>query len=109
MAQSNKKVLLCKKIIFHSPKDQEAFWEWIKKISAIDEIVKKEHVIFLHLNNSRVNNHTLDNLLGLFYRYNLEMTQLARFLNGKNKSWFYDNKKAYWHKKVFGTQTSKKR
>jgi hypothetical protein len=27
---------------------------------------------------------------------------LQRFLNKDNQQWFYDNKKAYWHKHVFG-------
>lgn len=45
----------------------------------------------------------LRELLALFYRYKIKnMQQLQIFLNNDNKTWFYENKKTFWHKKVFG-------
>ena len=31
-------ILVCKGVIFYSNKDEDAFFEWIKKIECIDEI-----------------------------------------------------------------------
>ncbi len=102
-----KKILVCDSVKFYSPKDQDAFFNWIKKIQSINQITIEKKSIYLYLKCSRLNNNTLDNLLGLFYRYKIDMKQLARFLNKTNKFWFYDNKIAYWHKKVFGTTKKK--
>jgi hypothetical protein len=45
----------------------------------------------------------LRELLALFHRYKIKnMSQLKVFLNETNRPWFYENKKSYWHKKVFG-------
>jgi hypothetical protein len=49
----------------------------------------------------------LRELLALFYRYKIEMSQFSVFLSEKNKKWFYDNKQAYWYKKVFKKQEGK--
>ena len=57
--------------------------------------------LYLYIASGSLHDTDLRDLLGLFYRYKIDMKQLRIFLNDDNKDWFYGNKKAYWHKKIF--------
>jgi hypothetical protein len=94
--------LTAKKVHFYSYKDEEVFFEWIKKISCIEKFEGCGDELYLDLKRKKLSNKDLDELIGLFYRYKIDMKQLAQFLTPKNKGWFYDNKKAFWHRRVFG-------
>ena len=94
-------ILICKAVKFYCRKDEDAFFEWIKKIDCIDQISGISKELYLHIAADDIHDHDLRDLLGLFYRYKINMQQLSRFLTDDNKKWFYDNKKAFWHKKVF--------
>jgi len=94
--------LTCKKVLYYSLKDEDAFFEWIKKIKGIKNFEGAKDELYLDLVDEPLTDQDLEDLIGLFYRYNIDMKQLARFLTPENKSWFYDNKKAFWHKRVFG-------
>jgi hypothetical protein len=94
-------ILICKTINYYSRKDEDAFFEWVKKIDCIDSVIGMGSELHLHIASDFLHDHDLRDLLALFYRYNLDMTQLQRFLNEDNKQWFYDNKKTYWYKHVF--------
>lgn len=102
MKNKNEIVLLCKGVRFFCLKDEDAFFEWIKKIDCIKEISAAGDELYLHITSKEISDLDLDDLIGLFHRYNVDMKQLKQFLNDKNKEWFFDNKIAFWHKKVFG-------
>lgn len=40
-------------------------------------------------------------LIALFYKYNIEMTQLQIFINEENKVWLDAGERAYWVKRIF--------
>jgi len=101
--QTNKKVLICKKVKFLSPYDEEAFFEWIKKIVCIGRYYGSKNEIYLEIVSDTIFWKDIRSIIGLFYRYKVNMKQLSQFLNNDNKKFFYDNKKAFWHEKVFGT------
>ena len=98
-------VLICKKVTFYSLKDEDAFFEWIKKIDCIDEFTAAYDELYLHIACKDLHDHDLRDLLALFHRYKIRnMKQLGMFLNDENKKWFYGNKKAYWYKRIFGSE-----
>lgn len=94
--------LVCKAIKFYCKGDKDFFLKWVTRIDCIDEIVGKGEDIYLHICADVIHDYSLDDLIGIFYRYKIDMKQLAQFLTEDNKEWFYDNKIAFWHKKVFG-------
>lgn len=97
-----KTVLVCKRVIFYSQTDEDAFFEWIGKTDCIENFYGEGDRLYLELVSDDLYDHNIRDLLALFYRYSVDMKQLKRFLNKENKDWFFDNKKAYWHKQVFG-------
>lgn len=98
--------LVCHKVIFYSQKDEDAFFEWIQNIKCIENFLGVGNKLYLYIKSKRLGEHDLRDLLALFRRYKVKMKQLAIFLNNSNKQWFYENKKAYWHKTVFGANKS---
>ncbi len=95
------------KMHYYSPFDEDAFFDWIKKIPSIVEYKGVYNELDLYIKNKRISDKDLKEIISFFYRYKADMKQLQVFLNSKNKEWFYDNKKAYWHKRVFGKAIKK--
>jgi len=96
--------LKCKSVWYHSTIDEDLFFEWISKISSIIKFDGVGDELYLYFNTTRISDGDLRELLALFYRYKIDMKQLAVFLNKKNQSWFFENRKAYWYRRVFGGQ-----
>jgi hypothetical protein len=99
---NNPIILICKRVHYYCHKDEDMFFEWISRIKCIVKWDGLRDELYLYVKTKRIGNENLRDLLGLFYRYKIDMKQLQIFLNKNNKSWFYDNKKAYWHRRVFG-------
>ena len=95
-------VLKCHKTTFYSQLDEEMFFTGLKKISAVKKIEGRGRDLFFSV-SSRPSNKTLRELLGLFFRFKVDMRQLAQFLTKKNRPWFR-SPEAYWFKKVFSTR-----
>ena len=98
---NDENILICKNVKFHSRKDEDALFEWIKKIDCIDNISGAGDELYLHIASNELHDHDLRDLLALFYRYKIDMKQLKVFMNEDNKKWFYGKPKSYWHKRVF--------
>lgn len=95
-------VLTCTSIWYCSRLDEDMFFEWISKIPGILKWDGERENLYLYVKSRRLSNANLRDFLALFYRYKVDMKQLSIFLNSSNKKWFFDNKKAYWHRSVFG-------
>jgi len=96
--------ITCKSVLYHSPVDEECFFQWLEKIISIKHIDGVRDELYLYFESSDIPDQDLRELLSFFYRYKIKnMNQLSLFLNDKNKKWFYEKPKGYWHKKVFGS------
>jgi hypothetical protein len=93
---------MCTSVRYYSPKDEDMFFEWISRIPCIIKWDGIRDELYLYVKAKKISNENLRELLALFYRYKIDMKQLQIFLNKNNKLWFYDNKKAYWRRRVFG-------
>ena len=92
-------VLKCHKTVFYSPLDEAMFFGALGKISAVRRIEGTGPDLLL-TTPSRLSDKALRELTGLFFRYEVDMHQLAQFLTTKNRAWFHSTD-AYWFKKVF--------
>lgn len=99
----NEIILICKRTTFYSLKDEDAFFEWIKKIECIEKFEGVYDELHLYIACIDLHDDDLRDLIALFYRYRIkQMSQLKIFLNKKNQDWFYANKQTYWWKRIFG-------
>jgi len=95
--------LICRSVSYLSQKDEDAFFEWLRKISSIIEIDGWKDELHLYLESDVIPDEDLEEIVAIFYRYEIkDMTQLKIFLNEYNKEWFFDNHHAYWHENIFG-------
>ena len=95
-------ILICKGVRFYSRKDEDRFFEWINNIECIEKFDGVRDELYLYISSHDLHDNDLRDLIALFYRYKIDMKQLVIFLNFKNKEWFFESPKGYWHRRVFG-------
>ncbi len=93
--------LVCRKVWFYSQTDETAFFEWLGRIKCISKVKGVADEIHLHVPRRRISDLSLRELIAIFERYDINVKQLAQFVNPENQVWFKENRKAYWHKKAF--------
>ena len=92
--------LECKRVQFYSELDETCFSERLDRINCIENWEGVSDTIVLNIKSKKVSDTCMRELLSLFYRYKIEMSQLIVLVNNKNEVWI-KNEKAYWHKKLF--------
>ena len=92
--------VICKRVRYYSQNDETSFFEWISRIKGINKWEGIFDEVHLHLPRKRISDECLRDLTALFYRYNIEMSQLQQFINDKNREW-YAAPGTYWYKSVF--------
>ena len=79
-------ILVCKRVSFCSEQDELLMFEWIRRIKAVNRTEGKGDSIVLHTKR-QIPARDLRELLALFYRYEIDMKQLAQFVTPKNRRW----------------------
>jgi hypothetical protein len=92
-------LLRCKRVWFFSTGDEKAFFGFAAGIKAVREVSGEVDEILLQV-VSRPSETSLRDLIALFYRYDIEMSQLRQFCSPGNRHWFHDPQK-FWFEKVF--------
>lgn len=87
---------------FFSRLDEDAFFEWLKKLPCVSEFEGKGDTLFIRVLKSKVDEYALRELLALFQRYRIDMKQLSAFDKRGFADWFH-SRKAYWYESVFGS------
>src|SRR4051794_2943089 len=85
-------VLRCKSVWFFATADEKAFFGFAEGIKAVRDVSGEGDEILLRV-VSRPSQASLRDLIALFYRYNIEMSQLRRFCIPSNRHWFRDPQK----------------
>lgn len=97
----NKKYLTCSSVTYYGLVDEELFFDWIKKITCIEDIKGSGWDLYLILAKDELNEDDLLEILSLFKRYKIDMKQLRPFLNDQNSQFLKEQKKAFWYKPLF--------
>jgi hypothetical protein len=85
---------------YYSQGDEDAFFGRLKSLPCVTSIRGKPDG--LHLTLRAPSEWQLRELIALLFRYGLDMTPLAALKTDRNQRWFFQNRQAYWHAKVFG-------
>jgi hypothetical protein len=85
---------------YYSQGDEAAFFAWLQAISCISDIVGQSTGLRIQLKRTPSKS-DLRELIGLLYRYNMNMKPLAAFKTARNAKWFAAPR-MFWHAKVFG-------
>jgi hypothetical protein len=72
-------LLVCKRVIFYSPNDEAVFFEWMGRIKCVVGISGDGDEIRLKIKRRKISNSNLRDLIALFRRYCIDLTQLKQF------------------------------
>ena len=97
------KDIIFERVKFYSRQDEALFFKWLESIPAIRDVYGHLDSIIAVVDEQRVDDKALEDLLAIHHRYGADMSQLRFFLTELNRHWFFDIPTAYWHEKVFGT------
>jgi len=81
--------------------DEDCFYECIYKLKSIINMEGAGPEMYLDFASKKIPDDELKALIGLFYRYKVDMKQLQMFVNKSNEKWVKD-KKGYWYRRMFG-------
>jgi hypothetical protein len=88
------------RVLYRSENDESAFFEWLNKLECVQKCEGRGDTLFIQVVRNKVDESALRELLALFYRYGVDMRQLAVFESGDFQPWF-TNPQAYWFPLVF--------
>lgn len=91
--------------VYVSQLDEEMFFNWLDKIPCVLRYKGKGVELFIEIKEGEIEDECLRELIGLFFRYELDLFQLKKFENKNNSQWF-KNPNSYWYSKVFEGETS---
>jgi len=72
-------IVICDSVRFFSQGDEEAFFAWIARIRCVSRVEGVGTEIRLHIPRRAISWACLRELIGLFWRYEVHMGQLAQF------------------------------
>jgi hypothetical protein len=93
---------------YFAPGDERAFFAWLDQIPCVKRYAGRGHTLYISVDAAAVDQDGLRELLALFFRYGIELGQLAALDRNELTDWFRD-KKAYWYKEVFGKPPARRR
>lgn len=99
MSENNRR-LVARSVLFFSAYDEDAFFWWLNKLNCVSKYHGEGIDLVITLKDEFLDDDSLRELVALFGRYGIDMSQLAVFENDSNRLWFR-NSKAYWYSKVF--------
>lgn len=93
--------LQARAVRFYSEGDEAAFFEWLDKISSITGYTGSGPDLLISVDRQRVDEEALREMLALFCRYKIDMSQLSLFDVEQFSEWFRAPN-SYWYQAVFG-------
>lgn len=79
-----KTILVCKSVRFYAHKDEDAFFAWINKIKCIKSYEGARDELYLDFVDKPLDYQDMKDIIGLLYRYKINMSQLEPFINEDN-------------------------
>lgn len=86
---------------WYSTLDETAFFEWLDKLNCVKKYEGRGSILTIEVLSSELTQQELLELIAIFYRYKVDVKQLAIFDREEFSDWFR-YKKAYWYKRIFG-------
>jgi len=92
---------------YYSQGDEDAFYGRLNSLPCVKSI--RGHPYGIQITLRPPSEWQLRELLSLLFRYGLDMAPLAALKTERNARWFFQNRQAYWHSKVFGRARPRRR
>ena len=87
-------------ILYYHDADERAFFEWLDRMTFVPEYYGVVRDLFIEFSRFQTKD-DLWEVIGFCRRYDIDMTQLAKFETTENTTWMRDPK-MIWHTEIFG-------
>ncbi len=87
-------------VVFLSQEDEAAFFHWLEKLNDFATALGAGDTILIEVKSSKLDDTQLRELIALFHRYRIDMSQLVAFETRSNKTWLR-NKQAFWYDAMY--------
>lgn len=94
--------LLTKLPTFFSDIDEESLFNWLTRLEAVRETRGEGRFLRIQVATEQLEEDSLRELIALFKRFDLDMTELQKLDLPPFSAWFR-NPNTYWHDQVFKT------
>lgn len=109
VTSDNFKLVIPEPIVFYCQSDELMFYSGLRSISSVKSLqteagsplVGTPNNIVLVLSSEIMDDDSLQQLIGIMFRYSLTMSSLQSQCTDMNRHWF-KNTAAYWYQSVFG-------
>jgi|GEM_PF-802076 hypothetical protein len=95
--------LVFKDIKFYCQKDRLAFFEWIKRLEYVHDVIETDQEVIIDLFNGDLNQLELFDLIALFHRYKVDLRQLQKLVRPSNRRWLM-KRRVQRYKEIFGEE-----
>ncbi len=92
-------VLVASGVRYLSEGDERAFFGWLGRLECVQSFKGAGADLFISLSRAPTDD-DLRELIALFYRYEIDLTQIAKHLTAGNAAWLRDAE-TYWHTRMF--------
>ena len=86
---------------YYSQADEKAFYDRLNELRCVKSVRGEPDGLHVAL-SSPPTQMQLRELIALLYRYGLDMRPLASLRTERNAAWFANDRKKFWHARVFG-------
>ena len=86
---------------YYSQADEKAFYDRLNQLRCVKSVRGEPDGLHIALSRPPTQMQ-LQELIALLYRYGLDMRPLASLPTERNAAWFANDRKMFWHAKVFG-------
>ncbi len=86
-------VLKATSVRYFSSIDEDLFFAWIGRIRCIESYHGVGEELLIEIDADKVGPEELSELIALFLRYKVNLSQLAEFANGEQKTWLQEQNK----------------
>jgi hypothetical protein len=95
-------VLVATGVTYYHQNDETAFFGWLDRMACVNSYRGEVRDLFISLKRRPTKDDLLE-LLAFFFRYGIDIAQLAQFETKANSAWLRDPQK-YWHRCMFGDE-----
>jgi len=88
---------------YYSRYDEDSFFRWLDKLSCVHSYKGHLRTLYIKIKVDAVTQEDIYEIVGLYQRYDLDMSSLAVLERSDFSAWFRDERK-YWYPKIFGQE-----
>lgn len=99
MKKSASLLFVARSVKYRSSNDERAFFEWLARIDGFESVKGVGNELHIQMNRD-LGEHGLRDVIALFFRYNIDLTQIPKVIPPPQQPWLL-KEGMYWFSAMF--------